>query len=174
MRTMIFDTERLELKPTSTEDAVFIHKLFNTPGWIKYIGDRKIYTVAKAEAYIKTKITPQFKKLGFGNYTVIRKEDGIKIGSCGLYDRDGLKGIDIGFAFLPEYANKGYAFEATCRLMEIAFQEFQLNDIIAITSKENLSSQKLLLKLGLRQTDTVILPNDTKELLLYSISKTPS
>jgi hypothetical protein len=46
-------------------------------------------------------MTPQLKKLGFSSYTVIRKTDNAKVGSSGLYDREGLEGIDLGFAFLP-------------------------------------------------------------------------
>ncbi|WP_289062014.1 GNAT family N-acetyltransferase [uncultured Zobellia sp.] len=165
-----FYTNRLEIKPTSEEDAAFILRLFNTPDWIKYIGDRNIHSKDAAKNYIQNKIKPQFNRLGFGNYTVVRKEDGVKLGSCGLYDRDGLKGIDIGFAFLPEYANQGYAFEASSKVLDLAFKEFHLNEIIAITGKDNLPSQRLLNKLGLSKTGTVILPNDTLELLLYSIT----
>ena len=167
----IFETERLILKPTSEEDAEFIFELLNTPKWIKYIGDRNIKTVENARDYIKTKMLPQLKRLGYSNYTLIRKEDHCKIGTCGLYDRDGLEGIDIGFAFLPKYERKGYAFESANKLKNIAFNEFGLTEIKAITVKDNISSQKLLEKLGLKRNETVQLPNDDVELLLYEIKK---
>lgn len=95
----IFETERLILKPTSEEDAAFIFELLNTPKWIKYIGDRNIKTIENARDYIEAKILPQLKRLGYSNYTLISKLDNCKIGTCGLYDRDGLIGVDIGFAF---------------------------------------------------------------------------
>ena len=94
-------TERLVLKPTTLEDAAFILELLNSPKWLKFIGDRNVKSIAEAEAYIKERMLPQFERLGFTNNVVIRKADGKKIGACGLYDRDGLEGIDIGFAFLP-------------------------------------------------------------------------
>ncbi|SIS99279.1 Protein N-acetyltransferase, RimJ/RimL family [Zobellia uliginosa] len=169
---MTFNTERLDLKPTTVEDAVFIHELFNSPGWIKYIGDRKVYTIGDAQTYINTKIRPQFEKLGYGNYTIVRTSDGAKIGSCGLYERDGLPCIDIGFAFLPEYAKKGYAFEAAHKLKEMAFDIFHLEELSAITSIENKASQRLLSKLGLHQNGTIRLPGDTVELLFYHIKNT--
>lgn len=168
---MTFETIRLKLRPTSEEDADFIYKLFNTPDWIKYIGDRKIHGTTEARSYIQVKMMPQLKRLGFGNYTVIRKSDGAKIGSCGLYDREGLTNIDIGFAFLPEYGKQGYAYEAAFKLKEMAFQQFNLNNLIAITRKENKSSQKLLRKLGFYQTGTVVLPAETVELVLFSTNK---
>lgn len=167
----VFETERLILRPTLEEDAEFILELLNTPKWIKYIGDRNVRTVDDAREYIRIKMLPQLKRLGYSNYTLIRKSDQAKIGSCGLYDREGLDGIDIGFAFLPEYERKGYAFEAASKLKEAAFNVFGIKEISAITEKENISSQKLIEKLGLKLTGTTKLPDEDVELLLYKIKR---
>lgn len=166
-----FETERLLLKATSIEDALFILELMNSPKWIKNIGDRNVRTEEEAIAYIKTKMLPQQERLGFSNYTVIRKSDGIKMGTCGLYDREGLEGFDIGFALLPQYEKQGYAFEASNTLKELAFAKFDINEINAITIKDNLSSQKLLERLGLKLIGPVRLKNDEEELLLYKIRR---
>lgn len=138
------ETERLLLKPMSKEDASFLLELLNLPKRIKYIGDRNVYTIKEAETYIKHKMTPQLKKLGFSSYTVIRKTDNAKVGSCGLYDREALEGIDLGFAFLPLYEKMGYAFESANKLKDLAFNQFNLKHISAITTSENKDSQKLL------------------------------
>jgi RimJ/RimL family protein N-acetyltransferase len=167
----IFETKRLTLKPTLEEDEAFIFELLNTPKWIKYIGDRNVKTVESARDYIKIKMLPQLKRLGYSNYTVIRKADNCKIGTCGLYDRDGLEGIDIGFALLPEYEKKGYAFESANKLKEVAFSEFGLNKLNAITIKNNISSQKLLEKLGMKLNGITKIKNDDEELLHYKIEK---
>lgn len=166
-----FETERLIIQPTSEKDAKFIFQLLNTPKWIKYIGDRNVKTVEKAKEYINEKMIPQLDRLGYSNYTLIRKKDNQKIGTCGLYDREGMEGIDIGFAFLPDYENKGFAFEASNRLKDAAFNEFGIEIISAITTKDNLLSQKLLEKLGLKFTGMITLPNDNEELLVYKIEK---
>jgi len=165
----LFETERLILKSTSVDDAAFIFELLNTPKWLKYIGDRNVTSVESATEYIKTKMLPQLEKLGYSNYTLIRKSDNKKIGTCGLYDRDGLEGIDIGFAFLPEFENKGYGYESANKLKNIAFDKFGIKEINAITQKDNISSQKLLEKLGLKLIGTTILPNEDIELLLYKV-----
>ncbi|MBN2236324.1 MAG: GNAT family N-acetyltransferase, partial [Bacteroidales bacterium] len=60
-------------------------------------------------------------------------------------------------------------FEATNKLKEAAIQEFGLQEINAITTKDNYSSQKLLQKLGMKMVGTTQLPNDDEELLLYQI-----
>jgi RimJ/RimL family protein N-acetyltransferase len=166
----VFETERLVLQPTSEEDADFIFELMNTPKWHQFIGDRNIDTIEDAKIYIQKKIRPQLERLGYSNYTLIRKIDNLKIGSCGLYDREGLEGIDIGFALLPAYESKGYAYEAASKLKRIAFEEFGIEAIRAITAKDNLASQRLLEKLGLVLSGTVLLPNDEEELLLFEIA----
>ena len=166
-----YETERLLLKPTSEEDAEFVFELFNTPNWLKYIGNRNVLSIESAREYINFKMLPQLERLGFGNYTVIRKSDHISMGICGLYDREGLDGIDIGFAFLPEYGGNGYAFESANKLKQVAFTEFGITEIVAITTQDNTTSQKLLEKLGLTFTGTTKIPNDDEELLLYKISK---
>lgn len=166
-----YETERLILKPTSIEDAEFILELMNSPKWLKYIGDRNLHTVEDATTYIIKKKLPQLLRLGYGNYTVIRKTDNIKLGTVGLYDREGLEGIDIGFAFLPAYEKKGYAFEAANKLKQLAFTVFGLTQLSGIISKENTASHQLLKKLGLTLTGTINIPNDTEELLLFKIKK---
>ena len=165
----IYETERLILKPTTEEDAKFILELLNTPKWIEFVGDRDVKTVEEAGEYIRIKMLPQLKRLGYSNCTVIRKVDNCKIGTCGLYDRKGIEGIDIGFAFLPKYEKKGYAFEAASKMINIAFNELGLTKINAITIKDNMSSQKLLEKLGMKFIGLTSIPNDNEELLLYRI-----
>lgn len=164
-----FETERLFLRPMQIEDAPFLLELLNTPKWIDYIGDRNVKTIEEAKEYIKTKMLPQLEELGFGNYTVIRKLDNVKMGTCGLYNREGIEGIDIGFAFLPQYEKQGFAFEAANKIKIVGFKEFCISQISAITIKENISSQKLIKKLGLKFEKIINLPNDSEDLLLYTL-----
>jgi len=169
MSTLSFETERLILRPTVQEDAAFLLELLNSPKWLQYIGDRNVRTIEAAAEYVEKKITPQFERLGYTNYTVIRKSDGEKLGTCGLYDRDGLEGVDIGFAFLPQHEGQGYAFEAALRVKALAFEVFKINHLCAITTQDNFSSQKLLEKLGFRFTKLINIPNDEVTLMLYEL-----
>jgi len=86
-----------------------------------------------------------------------------------LYDREGVEGIDIGFALLPEYEKNGFGFEASNKLKNAAFYEFGIQIISAITTKENVSSQKLLNKLGLELIGATKIQNESEELLLYKL-----
>lgn len=168
---LAFETERLIIRPTTEIDAAFILELMNSPKWIQNIGDRKLNTIEDAAAYIKNKMLPQLEKLGYSNYTVVRKSDGAKLGTCGLYDREGLEGLDIGFAFLPQFERKGYAFESANSLMEAAKTDFEITLISGITTRENVGSQKLLEKLGLVFQKMIRIPNDDEDLMLFQWKK---
>lgn len=162
-----FQTKRLIIRPISTEDAVFILELMNTPKWIQFIGDRNINTLKEAENYITEKAFPQLEKHGYTNNIIIRKEDEAKLGSCGLYHREDREDPDIGFAFLPQFEGKGYAFEASHRIMVAAKEDYGLTELSAYTLEDNNSSRKLLERLGLKLKGKGKLPNSDDELLHY-------
>ncbi len=162
-----FETERLLLKPAIIQDAAFYLKLLNSPKWLQNIGDRNVTSIEDAEHYITEKMTPQLERLGYSNYTVIRKSDNQNLGGCGLYDREGIEGVDIGFAFLPEYEGKGYAYESALKIKKVGITKFGIKKISAITIPENKSSQKLLEKLDFSFIKIINIPNDDEDLMLY-------
>ena len=162
-----FNTARLYLRPTDEEDAALILELLNTPKWLRFVGNRDVHSIEAARAYIKERMLPQLEKLGYSNYSIIRKSDGVKLGCCGLYDREGLEGVDLGFALLPEYEKQGYAYEASLEIVRAAKEEFGISHIKGITSKDHYASQKLLKKLGMNCTGTVVLPDEDEELLVF-------
>lgn len=163
----VIQTTRLELQPTSKADAAFLFELFNSPKWIQNIGDRQVKNIEATEQYIVQHIVPQMERLGFGNFTLVRIEDGQKVGTCGLYDREGLEGVDIGFALLPDYEGMGYAFESAQKLMQLAEQKWKLPFVQGITLETNVASKALLEKLGLEFVGHIRLSHDKEELLLY-------
>lgn len=164
---MNIETERLLLREYNLNDVPFIFKLMNSEGWLKNIGDRNIKTLEDAEAYLQKNYLSSYEKHGFGPYLVTLKEDGTPIGSSGLYKRDNLDFPDVGFAFLSEFANKGYAYESAKAVMNYAAEKLKLQTIVGITLPENSASIKLLKKLGLAEIGTYKY-EDGEELLLFS------
>ncbi len=162
-----YETERLILRPMSLDDAEFILDLYNRPKFIQFIGDRHLKTISDAENYIKSRFLPQFEKLGYGNYLMLTKEGNHKIGGVGIFEREGLDVVDIGFSLLDEFEGKGYAYEAAMKVKSIGMDDFNLKKISAITTKDNFSSQKLIEKLGLKFQKFVTIPDDTEELMYY-------
>ncbi|SRX55646.1 GNAT family N-acetyltransferase [Aequorivita sp. CIP111184] len=163
----MFQTERLELREYTLKDAPFIFELMNSEGWLKNIGDRNINSIEDAENYMLKNYISSYEKHGFGPYLVSIKEDGTTIGSAGLYKRENLNFPDVGFAFLAEFGKKGYAFEAAKAVLQFAAENLKIQTIVGIVLPENISSIKLLKKLGLMEIGTYKY-EDGEELLLFS------
>lgn len=162
-----YETERLTLHPVSLDDAAFMLELYNSPNFIRYIGDRGLRSIHDAERYISEKFIPQFERSGFGNYVIVEKSGGKKIGAAGIFERAGLEVADIGFSFLEEFEGQGYGFEAATKVKSIGMDHFGLTRLSAITTKDNFASQKLIGKLGLKFRKYVTIPNDDEELMYF-------
>lgn len=165
------ETSRMTLRQIDATDAEFILALYNSPKFIEYIADRKIRTPEDAERYIREKMQPGPESYVLVNYVMIRKEDGVKLGSCGLFERQGLEGVDIGFALLPQFEGQGFALEAALQVRDAAFEDYGLKEIIAITDQRNFASQQLLEKLGMILDGPTKLPDDDTPLYLYRLRK---
>ncbi|MDX6694375.1 MAG: hypothetical protein QOF02_1978 [Blastocatellia bacterium] len=125
-------------------------------------------TIEDARDYILKGPIEMYRQKGFGLYLTEVKEGGIPIGICGLIKRDSLEDVDIGFAFLPGYRGKGYAYEAAAATMEYGKNVLGLNRIVAITSPDNHSSARLLEKLGFQFEKMVRLTTDNQESKLFA------
>lgn len=166
---IVAETNRLIISKFTIEDAPFFKELVNTPNWLKYIGDRNIKTIEDAKKRIEDGHLKSYETNGFGFYKLLLKEENNKsIGTCGLIKREALDDVDIGFAMLPMYEGRGFGYEASIAIMELAKNKFKLDKIVAITLANNPKSIKLLEKLGLRFEKTVKPFEDTEELLLFA------
>ncbi len=164
----ILETDRTLLREIAETDAAFILDLLNQPSFIKFIGDRKVRTVAQARDYIESRFTESYKQFGFGMWAVELKTGQTPIGICGFVKRDSLPEADIGFAFLPQFEKKGYAVESAKAAMEYGRDVLGLKRILAITSQDNESSGRLLKKINFKFERLVKLPHDDEELKLFS------
>jgi len=166
--TNAISTARLLLEPLSESDSEFIIELLNTEGWIKFIGNRNIHSIADAIAYIQ-KINGN-KNITY--WTVKLKDTkNSQIGLVTLIKRDYLEHNDIGFAFLPQFYAKGYAYEAANAVLSYLSKNKLATNILAETLPENTSSIKLLEKLGLRFEKEMEIENETLHIYEASLAK---
>ncbi|HDR7640645.1 alanine acetyltransferase [Bacillus wiedmannii] len=147
---IVLETERLVLRWFDIKDAPFILELVNDPAWIQFIGDKRIKNLDDAKKYILNGPVDMYNKMGFGLYLVERKEDFTPLGMCGLIKRDSLEDVDIGFAFLEKFRSKGYGFESASAVIDYGVQNLGMKRIVAITTIDNINSEKLLEKVGLQ------------------------
>ena len=164
----ILETERLLLREAVETDAEFILDLLNQPTFIKYIGDRGVDNLEKAREAIENKYRQSYRENGFGLWIVVLKETESAIGFCGFVRRESLPGDDLGFAFLPQFEKKGFAFESADAAMKYGREKLNFGRVYAITTQNNANSIKLLGKLGFEFEKLIKLSDGDDELNLYS------
>lgn len=161
-------TARLALRPFTLDDAPFIVELLNDPGWLRFIGDRKVRTADDARRYLTHGPIAHAAKHGFALAAVALQNDAASIGMCGLIRREGLDDVDLGYALLPAYRGRGYAREAAAAWLACGFEDFGLQRIVAITSVDNAASGKVLEAIGMRFERRLRVAGHDEDSLLYA------
>ena len=161
----VHETERLLLRKLTVDDAEFILTSLNEPGFLRYIGDKKVRNLEDARKYILDGPVASYERHGFGLLLVELKNSHTPIGMCGLLKREELPDPDIGFALLADFCGKGFAFEAAEAVLQDARD---LPRILAITTLDNEASINLLQRLGFRFDRVVKLSADGEELRLFT------
>jgi RimJ/RimL family protein N-acetyltransferase len=172
MPTEIAATERLRLRtadPHDPADVAFYCALLNDPGFIAQIGDRGVRTLDEARQSLLDGPVAMQAARGHSLYVVELKENGVPIGMCGLIKREALDGVDIGYAFLEAYCGRGYAYEAGRAVLGLA-PALGLRRVLAITSPNNIASNYLLRKLGMRFERFIHLVPEDAGSNLYSLN----
>lgn len=164
----LIETPRLALHRLTTGDADFIFELLNEPSFLRFIGDKGVRTREDACRYILAGPMASYDRFGFGLYRVGRKDSGESIGMCGLLKRDSLEDVDVGFAFLPRFWSRGFAFESAAAVLAHGRQTWGLKRILAITSPDNEASIRLLAKLGFRFERMARLSEEAPEVKVFA------
>ncbi|MEW6706641.1 MAG: GNAT family N-acetyltransferase [Pseudomonadota bacterium] len=154
----MIQTDRLQLRRISADDAAFILELLNEPAYIRNIGDRGLRTLEDARRYIADKLVASYEHHGFGLYAVELRHGGGPLGISGLVKRDSLPDVDIGYAFLQRHWGRGYALEAARAVWRHAQEDLGLKRLVAITAPDNEPSMALLRKIGMRFEKILVLP----------------
>jgi RimJ/RimL family protein N-acetyltransferase len=164
---IVIRTERLVLRRLELDDADFILELLNEAGFLRFIGDKGVRSLADARDYLLKGPMDSYGRHGFGLYAVCLR-DGTPAGICGLVKRDGLADVDLGFAFLSRHCAKGYAGESAAAVLAHAGQVLRLQRVVAITAPDNLGSIAVLEKIGLTFERMIRLSEQSPELKLFA------
>ena len=166
----IIETDRLFLRQLTADDAEFILDLYNQPSFIKFVGDRGVRTLDDARNFLSKRLIESYERFGFGLYLTLLKDGEIPLGICGLVKRAELKDVDVGFAFLPQFWSKGYAFESASAVLAYSRNTLGLKRIAGITTPDNQGSIRVLEKMGLKFEKMVKLSEDDMELKLFALN----
>ena len=164
----VIETERLNLREATEEDAAFMLELLNDPDFKRHVADRGVRTLEEARGYVREKFVESYRRNGYGFWLVETKETGEAAGVCGLVSRAELPGVDVGYAFLPRFRSKGYAYESAAAVVRRAREQLGLRRLYAIVNPDNPASIRVLEKLGMSFERMVRLSADEPEIKLFA------
>ena len=145
---LVLETERLLLSEFSDADAPGMFELNSDPLVLQYTGDLPFDSIEAARLFIEQ--YDQYRKNGFGRWTVRLKNSGEYLGWCGLRRADPGSEVDLGFRSLRRYWNKGYATEAARACVQYGFDTLGLGRIVGRARRDNHASIRVLEKIGMR------------------------
>jgi ribosomal-protein-alanine N-acetyltransferase len=149
MTGLILESERLYLKQFTDENVNVLFRLNSDSDVMKYIKE-PVTDINVIKESIKKLRGYYLKHPGFGVWAAFEKQSNKFIGFFELAHMDNTDEIEVGYRLLKEYWDHGYATEMTKELLNYGFDEMGLDQIVGITHPENIVSQKVLIKSGLR------------------------
>lgn len=164
----VIETERLALREMSEADAGVVLEILNDPDFKRFVGDRGVRTVEEAARYIDERFVEGYRRNGFGLWLAETKDEKVPVGICGLVTRKELGVVEVGYAFLPQFRGRGYAFEAASAALRHARDVLGLPRLYAIVDPENAVSVRVLEKLGMRFEQSVKFAPEESEIHLFS------
>jgi [ribosomal protein S5]-alanine N-acetyltransferase len=144
----VIETKRLVLREVTNEDAYSILDYLSDEEVMKYYGLEPFNSIQDAIDEISWYQSIQNNKTGI-RWGITLKDKGVVIGSCGFHKISSQHfRTEIGFELSKEQWRKGIAFEAVEAIISYGFEHMNFNRIEALIEPPNLSSQRLVEKLG--------------------------
>jgi ribosomal-protein-alanine N-acetyltransferase len=160
---IVFETERLLIRPYTTDDLQFFYSLNGDAEVMRYI--RPAQNLDQTKLFLKKIIDDYAERPGLGRWAMFSKAGMDYAGSFAIIPIDNSKQLQLGYALLKQYWGKGFASESVKGGLKVAFEQLKLKEIAGITYPENIPSQKVLLKNGFEFDRTFT--EEEKELHLY-------
>ena len=127
----ILNTERLELRWLTPDDAALMLAIWNDPDFVLHVGDRGIRSLEEARQAMQDGILKLYRDQNMGPYGIFRHGSDEAMGICGLFKRENLEYPDIGYALLPGFRSRGYAFESAVAVRDHAARHMHLARLLA-------------------------------------------
>lgn len=164
---IILETDRLVIKKIVSTDFRNFLKLHQNITVMKHF-DGGAKSLEQAKKKFNEAIQHQ-QKYGFSYYNVFLKNTNEYIGQTGFFYNYDMT-INLCYAFLTNFQNKGYATEAVSELLKYGFEKLKLPLITLMSTTDNSKSIKLAEKMGAKFVKEKILGSGLR-VYLYSINK---
>ncbi len=161
--TLVLETERLRLTPFCPDDVDIAQDVMCDPKVMLFVADamtpeavfENMFDVVKRGAggrigiwCITREDTGQ--KIGYGVLTPVPIDESDTDWSQVVPDAYPRDQIEVGYLLVPDAWRQGFATEVCARLLRFAFERTELPEVVATTDPDNLKSQHVLKKCGMR------------------------
>jgi len=169
----VIETDRLLLRRFTEDDLDELAAIFAKPE-VFWFNHRRGLTREETEEMLRDRFIEPWESRGFSHWAVIRKEDGVMLGYCGLsvpsFLPEVLPAVELGYRFDPGAWGRGYAVESGRASLDYGFNALGLDRIIAIHDVENVASGRVMERLGMRVERFTVHPIDGSKLRVCEIT----
>ncbi|MBY6015307.1 GNAT family N-acetyltransferase [Qipengyuania gaetbuli] len=171
------ETDRLVLRDWREEDWGPFWAATNTPAVMRWLGG--VADDAKRRG-AQDRLLSYTRDHGHTFWVVERKDDGAILGFCGLKRCNQQGGpigmMEVGWRMREDAWGKGYAKEAAKASLDLAFERFGADEVVALTVMGNEGSWGLMKRLGMRRREDLDFANadfdkDNPVIIVYSIAQ---
>jgi [ribosomal protein S5]-alanine N-acetyltransferase len=165
---MILETPRLVLREMSIADLDFVAAMLADAQVMRFYP--KCYSRAEAEVWIERQ-QKRYTRHGHGLWLAVEKATGQPVGQVGLTIQpiDGVEEKEVGYLIHRPFWRRGFATEAARACRDHALGTLGRTDVFALIRPENVASQGVAAKLGMRPRSGVIRHSGFAH-LVFSIS----
>ena len=161
-----FETQRLRLRTWQSGDRPAFVKMNQDPAVMRHFPG--VYSPERSNSLVD-KITEHHRTHGFTVWALERKDTGQFIGFTGIvwipYELPFTPAVEIAWRLASEHWNLGFATEAARKSLDVGFNQFGLQEIVAMTTAGNTASIRVMQKLGMNYNanDDFDHPNISKD-----------
>jgi RimJ/RimL family protein N-acetyltransferase len=171
------ETARLILRDWQDEDWPIFWEATNTPAVMRWLGG---VADAATRAAARARVEGYQRDHGHTFWMVERKHDGALLGFCGLKRSNQAGGpqgmMEVGWRLREDAWGQGYAKEAAAASLDLAFESFGADEVIALTVQGNTGSWGLMLRLGMERREDLDFDSpdfdpENPRIIAYAISQ---
>ena len=146
------ETERLKFRLLKDSDFDTWKDMFKKENVARFLGLDETKSPEELCTFWFEKASIRRQNNTGGMNVLIDKKTNQLVGQCGILiqEIEGEEYFEIGYSILPKFWNMGYASEASQKCRNFAFENDFSNHLISMVNTDNIGSQKVALKNGMK------------------------
>lgn len=165
------ETERLTLRPYTSDDVEHVHALMGDAQVMSHFD--RTYDRAECRRMLDAYLGWQ-RDRGYSLLAVERRSDGAFVGQCGLLywtDVDDREDVEVAYMLVPQFWGHGYASEAARACRDWAFANLPVDRVVSYIAVENAPSIAVAERNGMRQLKRLDQNRFKRPIYVYGIGR---